>query len=120
MVSQCNFASPVKRFRDSKCVVVLNKIKGLLRCVTILATIGNRYWGLNFMKFLHFLGSTGSTNIFRAPVRVSPYFDSSHFSAAAHLLIISELFHYCNNRRIVHRCIGFELIKLQKIVQRKM
>lgn len=43
MVSQCNFASPVKRFRDSKCVVVLNKIKGLLRCVTILATIGNRY-----------------------------------------------------------------------------
>ena len=46
---------------------------------------------LNFMKFLHFLGSTRSTNISRAPVRVSPYFDSSHFSAAAHLLIISEL-----------------------------
>ena len=46
---------------------------------------------LSVMKLLHFFGSSRSTNVFRAPARVSPYFNSSHFFAAAHLLIISEL-----------------------------
>lgn len=105
MVSRCNFASPVKRFRDSKSIVVLNKIIGLLRCLTILATIANRYLFLSVMKSLHLFGSTRSTNIFRAP-RVSLLILILLFPCSCspfnHFWIV-VLFHYCNNRASLHR-----------------